>query len=557
MLNLKYKLGELNPQFLRELKGRFKTRNILLAVSISLLGQFILLMYFLAQLPQSPITSPHDHYCTGGMQYRLPLCVMDSYNNVIINWELWYQDIFNLLSLLGIFALLVGGIYLLINDLSTEQRRDTLNFIRLSPQAPQSILFGKMLGVPIILYVVIFLAIPFHLWSGVNGKIPLDQILIFYVILLAAILLYYSGALLFSFVGSWLGGFQSWLGSAFILGFLLFSEQAIKHHTTASSPLIVLSLISPSSFIPHISTSSKLPGFHWFGLPLGDSFVITASFILLVYFIASYFIWQSLQRCYSDPNATMLSKKQSYLLTTSFTVIILGCPTWPNVVYKNSSLLVVQENLALLIILYMGLFLYLIAALMPNRKTLQDWARYRHIYAAKNSGKGKLIKDLIRGEKSPGILAIAINGLIAITSISVFISIQPIDVFHKITAFAALIFAFSLLMIYAALAQLLLFMKNDLKLLWTNGIMVAVIILPPIVLFLLFSHTGNQTFLWLFSIAAPIIFLQLPTNTSLSAMSSFVAILGHAGILGLLLFQTQRQLQKAGESATKALLTPN
>ncbi len=30
MLNLKYKLGELNPQFLRELKGRLKTRNVLL-----------------------------------------------------------------------------------------------------------------------------------------------------------------------------------------------------------------------------------------------------------------------------------------------------------------------------------------------------------------------------------------------------------------------------------------------------------------------------------------------------------------------------------------------
>ncbi|MDP5338439.1 MAG: hypothetical protein NWQ28_07655 [Nodularia sp. (in: cyanobacteria)] len=558
MLNLKYKLGELNPQFLRELKGRLKIRNVLLAISTSLLGQFILFMTFQAQLPQTPMELlSSNKYCTGESKYNLQGCIVDNYGNLIINWQLWYQDIFNWLSLLGIFAILVGGIYLLINDLATEERRDTLNFIRLSPQPAQSILLGKMLGVPIVLYLVILLAIPFHFWSGLNAKLPWDQILIFYVILLAASFFYYSGALLFGLIGSWLVGFQSWLGSAFVLGFLLFTQEALKNGIYLAGPLLALRLISPQYFIPSSSASFGLASFHWFGLPLEDSFVTISSFNLVVYFIGSYFIWQSLQRCYRDPNATMLSKQQSYLLTTSFTAITLGCATWPNVVAKNYSLSGLETDLLMLLFLYLVLFLYLIAALMPNRQTLQDWARYRHIYTAKRSGKGKLIKDLIRGEKSPGVLAIAINALIAITSMSVFILIQPIEEFHKITGFTALIFAFSLLMIYAALAQLLLFMKNDLRLLWTNGIIGAVIILPPIVLGLLFSETGNQTFLWLFSIAAPVIFLHLQNQTLFNVMSSFVAILGHAGILGLLLFQTQRQLQKAGESATKVLLTRN
>ncbi|AHJ30493.1 hypothetical protein NSP_41930 [Nodularia spumigena CCY9414] len=36
-----------------------------------------------------------------------------------------------------------------------------------------------------------------------------------------------------------------------------------------------------------------------------------------------------------------------------------------------------------------------------------------------------------------------------------------------------------------------------------------------------------------------------------------LAIVVHAGILSLLLFQIKRQLQKAGESATKTLLAEN
>ncbi|HYW19889.1 MAG TPA: hypothetical protein VE956_11380 [Nodularia sp. (in: cyanobacteria)] len=559
MLNLKYKLGELNPQFLRELKGRLKIRNVLLAIATSLLGQFILFMAYQTKLPQNPIKWPYSNtYCTGGSEYNRPECMLDNYGDVIINWQLWYQDIFKFLGLIAIFAILVGGTYLLINDLATEERRDTLNFIRLSPQSPQSILFGKMLGVPILLYVVVLLAIPLHLWLGLNAKIPLNQILIFYVIFLAASIFYYSGALLFGLIGSWLGGFQCWLGSAFVLGFLVLNQQyLLKYESVFQGPLIALRLMSPQHFIPNYSLNYEMANFHWFGLSLGNSLVMIIGFSLLVYFMGIYFIWQSLQRCYRDPNATMLSKRQSYLLTTSFTAITLGCANLQNEAIKSGYFSDIKDNLLFLIFLNFWLFLYLIAALMPNRQTLQDWARYQHIYRVNHPGKYKLVKDLIWGEKSPGVLAIAINALIVFTSTSVFLSVPSSHGGSKISAFAALIFTFSLLIIYAALAQLLLFMKNEQRLLWTNGIVGAVIILPPIVLFMLFSDPRTQSFLWFFSIVAPSIFLFPPTNYSLNTMGCFLAIVGHASILGLLLFKTKRQLQKAGESATKALLTPN
>jgi len=182
MQNFMYKLSEWNPQLLREVKGRWQLRNILLAVAVSLLGQFILFIYCQTQLPPNYINSSYEYthkYCTGATQnFNLPPCLLDKYDRVIINWQLWSQDVFMLLSFTAILALLVGGAYLLISDLATEERRATLNFIRLSPQSPESILYGKMLGVPILLYFGLLLAVPFHLSLGINAQIPLDFFLL-------------------------------------------------------------------------------------------------------------------------------------------------------------------------------------------------------------------------------------------------------------------------------------------------------------------------------------------------------------------------------------------
>jgi hypothetical protein len=559
--DLTNQLGDWNPQLLREIKRCLKIHNILLPTVISLLGQFILFMYFQTQLPtEENLLYSHSHkYCTGQYVGSLPICLADGLGNVIINWQWWSLDIFNCLSTIGCFSILVGGIYLLINDLAIEERRDTLNFIRLSPQSPQSILWGKILGVPILLYLAVFLVIPLHLWSGLAAKILLSQILTFYVVTIAATIFYYSGALLFGLVGYWLGSFQAWLGSGAVLGFLIFSEKIIVSETSISNeyPFVVLRLISPLYLIPNPAASPKFANFHWFNLPLGASFITTVVFTLLIYFVGSYFVWQSLQRCFRDPNATMLSKKQSYLLTISFIIITIGCANFTKLFSnQNDNFSTTMENLSCLLFLDLWLFLYLIAALSPNRETLQDWARYRNVSQSKGVGNNKLINDLVWGEKSPGVLAIGINAIIAITCLSLFILVSYSNTSKIIDAFIALAFAGSLTMIYAVLAQLLLFMKNEHRLFWTTGVVSAVIILPPVVLTMLFSSPGNNSFFWLFSIAAPLIALY-PSGDYTSTMAPFLAILGHCGILGLLVFQLTRKLSKAGESATKVLLAGN
>jgi hypothetical protein len=61
-LNLVNQVGEWNPQLFREIKGRLKPRNILIAVTLSLVGQMLVLMSFASQLP---VTLSTNRYCAG------------------------------------------------------------------------------------------------------------------------------------------------------------------------------------------------------------------------------------------------------------------------------------------------------------------------------------------------------------------------------------------------------------------------------------------------------------------------------------------------------------
>ena len=167
-LNQIDRLGDWNPQLLRELKGRLKPRNLVITGAISLLGQFVLLIVSQGQLPiPMPLSTPtaeiRNKYCTGGDNSYERDCILDGLGGFLINWQLWWLDLFIILCFIGIFALIVAGTYMLMSDVATEQRRDTLNFIRLSPESTRGILVGKMLGVPILLYFVVFLAVPLHL----------------------------------------------------------------------------------------------------------------------------------------------------------------------------------------------------------------------------------------------------------------------------------------------------------------------------------------------------------------------------------------------------------
>ncbi|MDY7012807.1 MAG: hypothetical protein SVX43_04260, partial [Cyanobacteriota bacterium] len=251
------RIGEWNPQLFRELKGGLRRRNITLTAGISLVGQLLVYLFFQMRLPVRLDES--NRYCTGPLEEyypRHPSCLKDAVGNILVNWELWWLDVFTCLSIIAIFVLLVGGVYLLIADLSNEERRGTFGFIRLSPQASSSVLLGKILGVPSLLYLLVAFTLPLHLYAASAARVSVPLVFGFYSVLATACFFFYSAALLYGLVSAGLGSFQAWLGSAAVSGFLGVMTVIFFNSEISSTPGDWFMLLSPTTLLMYLVGSA-------------------------------------------------------------------------------------------------------------------------------------------------------------------------------------------------------------------------------------------------------------------------------------------------------------
>ncbi|WP_017655568.1 ABC transporter permease subunit [Fortiea contorta] len=603
-LNLIDKIGDWNPQLLRELKGRLRVFHVAIAAASSLLLQIVVFLYQLRDYPSDkyPLTGS---YCRLAQSYNdqqtqlykqqdllyqqlnnvkkikpLDSVLAADLNSQIIqagrkitnlqkyleknfcpsnemNIQLWWRDhyeyIFLSFSVIFIFTLLVAGTYLLINDLAKEESRGTLNFIRLSPQSETSILTGKLLGVPVIIYLFTLTAIPLHLWSGRGAKIAFSYILSFYVVLAGCCFLFYSAALLFSLVNRWAGGFQPWLGSGAVLLFLFVTLfTASNSGLYLDNPFSSLRLFAPwditNYFFPNlfrVYRGSPLKDVQFFYFPIGKSVVTITGFYLVNYALCSYWIWQALKRRFRNANFTIFSKGQSYLLVACSQVFILGFSL--HTLGKNEP----GVNIYSLGFINFLLILALIAMLTPHRQIIQDWARYRHENPThrRSSQIQSLWQDLLWDEKSPAIVAIAINLIMATIPLVAWILLDNLGHFNHKKAVLGMVLFITMMMIYATTAQLTLLMKNRRRSLWAIGIIGSAILLPPTILQFLSIQPGEDAKLWIFST------FPWPAINYASQTTIFMAILAEFTVIALLNFQLTKQVKLAGESSTKALLS--
>ena len=554
-LNLLDPLGDWNPQLLRELKGRLKPRNLILAGGISLLGQLLLFVTFLGRLPKGTLDQPtkfpqSDPYCTGFITYGNDRkCLVDAAGELVINWQKWSLDWFLVLSIIGIFGLIVAGTYLLIDNLAYEERKGTLNFIRQSPRSPQNILLGKILGVPVLLYIVALLALPLHLGMGLASHIPLIRILGFYGVLGTSCLFFYSLSLLFGLVSSsGLNGLEAWLGSGTVFLFILVGI----HNPIANNTLDWLNVFSPGLVLQYLIAATGIEGtisysylevqkLFWFGVPVGGGILGLSSLLVINYSLWTYGIWQAMQRRFPSPGKTIFSKLQSYLLVAGFEIVALGFAGSRSRYHQT-------ENFAFLLAYNFVLFLGLIITLTPQRQALVDWARYRKQKPSNRKGllNLSLLRDLAIGEKSPAIIAIALNAAITFTILISWIVVSPYDD-KKLSVLMALVLSLSLIVIGAIIAQLVVFMQTRQQGLWIVGVLGAVTVLPPLTLSLLSVDIVTEPNLWLFTVFA----FEAVKNAGLSGV--FLALLGQLSLLVLGALQVTRQLKKVGVSDSVGL----
>ena len=569
--NLIDNLGEWNPQFLREIKGRLTKRNVALISGLSLMGQLLLYLYFKARLPVSEIVKAYDNnysnrYCVGhpptnwygyeNTPSYIPnnFCIKDLLGNLVIMKDLWWLDLFTTMSIIGIFVLLVVGSYMLIADLSKEERSGTLNFIRLSPQSAMSIFVGKMLGVPILMYLFGLIAFPLHLVAGLSANIPLHLILAFYLVLAASCVFFYTAAIAYSLVSLSLGSFQAWLGSAAIFFFTLAMIPVTleSHSSLSESSFDWLVLFYPGTALFYLVKSTflnpdtinylnheSLTNLSWYGRHLWQNPVTGIAFMMVNYTVWSFWLTQGLKRRFHNPLTTIITKKDSYFLSACFIIFNLGFT------FQQTDNYHLHESFQILQLLNFGLFLMLIAALSPHRQSLQDWARYRH---QKPKHSRSLIQDLIFGEKSPAVLAIALNlALITIYTLpAVFLS--PLKG-YRIAVLTGLLVSAMIILIYATVVQLMVSLKTNKRGLFALGSMAALTIVPVSCFALFGIDPSDGSLLWLFS------FLPSVATEYVSLSTLLGAVLTQIAVIAALNYQMTRLVRQVGMSPTKALLS--
>ncbi|MEA5565814.1 ABC transporter permease subunit [Anabaena sp. UHCC 0399] len=628
MLNFIDKIGDWNPQLLREIKGRLKVFNIVIAVCLSLIAQLGIFLYQLGSYPGEKYAMSGT-YCnlSAGYQQRLnsvyPLInqvqqKINSYtskpnfdpvklqvlktqlanlkteqtklNKLLydtfcptdqINLQIWWRDhweyIFLTLSVMFVFILLVAGTYLLINNLAQEDHRGTLNFLRLTPQSEMSILTGKMLGVPIVIYLIVLTALPLHLLAGLSAKFAFSHILSFDIVLVASCIFFYSYALLFALISRWFSGFQPWLASGAVLLFLFITLNLSSHSTNIHNTATWLRLLSPFDMMGYLFGNlfsrydqSSLDKLQLFYLPLGKSLVGLVGLHLLNYGVGIYWAWQALQRRFCNPNTAVLNKSQSYWFVGCCQLVFWGftlqytnnyCSPYVNNCYYDLNHQIGQ-NFFIIAFFNLVLLFGMMVILSPHRQEIQDWSRYSYHQVSNRKWflNNSWLKDVIWSEKSPALIAMVINLLIILTPLVAWIILAPALNFHhnnaidwvnkigRMKAILSVALFISMMMIYTTLAQLMLLMKNPKRGIWAMGTVGVVMFIPPTILGFLGISPSENSLIWLLS-SFPWVGIQ-----EAATITVFMALLSELTVLTLLNFKLNRQIKLAGESATQALL---
>jgi len=488
-------LSKVNPQLAQEIKIRIKLKSCLALVFTAFAWQFALVILALGKLPDisknidPPFAEPEQfsRYCTGATGKLLPnqqqlLCIQDLNNHWLINWQLFWFDIFAIISGVSI-ALLIGfGTYLIVDNLRRERQQGTLNLINLAPQPAIQFFLGKVLGVPILLFGFLAVGLPLHFIAGLQARIPLSLIIAFYLAIIASCAFFYSFGLFvvyqptsknsiikdnrvaiitiaitcfillttclnhninhhnFGNVGDWL-----LLGNPLNLIHYLGQITALPVHYFSYLPFDFLSVISSHPELDqfHQSNPIGLANISFYGQSLQHSIGLGLGLVIANFLMGSYWFWQGLKRRFYNPEQSPISKEQSYWLSLQVGFFALGLTLNTN----HSPTLI--TNFGWLICLLSIFAIILIFSLSPGHYQLRDWLHNRK---TEFYDKDNFWQDLVFGESSPVNLAIAINLLIFACFVAPSLIIFPLDN-QAFSILSKMILQLSLLFLFATLWQ--------------------------------------------------------------------------------------------------------
>ncbi|MEM9215145.1 MAG: hypothetical protein AAGD25_12460 [Cyanobacteria bacterium P01_F01_bin.150] len=503
-----------------------------------------------------------------------------------VDWPRWHQSSFWALNLATLFPLLILGGHSLISNLLKEERDGTFNFIRLSPQSAWNILAGKIMGVPGLIYGAVLLTLPLNLIHGLMGGISVSMLLSFYGTSILIAFLTFSFAVLFGLVRTGLGLIQAWLGAGVIFLVQFLCLQAVRHGEAYDTDIfawaflftpfsILRSMAQPPFIDRHVNIS---PLFSWFGIPMVSAVVVV---LLVANSVAlTYWVWQALARRFFMPTSTILSKAQSYGLTLFIHLSLLGF-SWqtPDVEPKRYSHWLL-DHLIVFMVVQILIWIILLVALSPQQQNLQDWARFRHRVPALSPTQAanpqdqpqasrqtslkpaSLLSDFIWGEKSPVLMAIALNLLMSLGFTVLWLlhhtlSMENQNTWSWILSMLVVFTAIMMVMLIATtLVQFVFLYRKQYTIVIALALLTVVLAGPPIALAIAAIEPSSYPNLWLTIFPWGAVDAFIPNfYPSIGAIVDVVLVFGAQLVcLSAMNWFLIRQFKSIGESDTKALL---
>ncbi|OKH17000.1 hypothetical protein [[Limnothrix rosea] IAM M-220] len=553
------RVGDWNPQLFRELKGRLTLKSLGLIALVSGIVQSLIFFSFSSSLPYAGQST--SHYCVGTapagadpnhyLYTSNSWCIEDALGNITtINWPLWWTEMFMTLTLMGFFGLLVGGTYLLIQDLSKEQRQGTLNFVTLTPQSAWAIALGKILGVPTFVYGMIAFALPLHLWAAIQGGIPLHLVLIFYGVLAACLLFTFSGAMLYALVGKGGTALKAWLASGALFYTASISTLFIMHESAhAANVMDALILLNPMHLLQYLIGATaiadqtdwfrydSLSEISFYGIPVWGSALGAILGHFTIYGVGTYWCAQAFKRKFHNAQGTLISKTQSYWLTASLVTASLGF-TMQEPYYLPSDYNGWLINFGLLAVGCVLYMLLLVAALSPSFQSVQDWSRYQGKYGW---------QEWLFGERSPAIWAIALNIVIGFLPmiVSGFVLIERKYIWQFSSG---LVMQGLITMLIATAGMLVLLNRHRKRSVAAMVVVVGCVVLPVVTLAIAATQPEFTPAPWLWTVA-PVMVTQFTGTATILA-----TLLGQVAAIAALHQVMKKRLQHIGASEMKQLL---
>jgi hypothetical protein len=400
------RLGDWNPQLLRELKGRFTSNSLTFILIGSAMAQVLFGLWLV-----------HG----SDVQQRIDSGLF------CLNW---------LLPSVAIFS----GTYSLISNLNRERKSGTFDFIASSPQSGRSIFLGKLLGVPSLVYLVILSVIPLHLGLALVSGASLWLMLLWYLsvgsigyVCLVATCLY------------------SLYGGKFAIVYALFISQPI------STVLFFYNYYLSDAIGNSTTIRAEILNLTWFYLPIGDNVWLFYSFTSVTLIAITNCLWVVVDRKYVDLTATAIDKKDSYAINFGMQLWLLGFALPLMKLTDNDGNFYILWTFQTISTVWI---ICTLPMLLPNRRSLQEWI----VEWQQQHGKlwlfdwrePTLRHELIWHDRSPALVAVGINLAIAAivwTIVTVIgFSLSPnIDLFGKFII--GVIMSSILTLIYTALVH--------------------------------------------------------------------------------------------------------